>query len=55
MTYKRNGVDETVNLAGLPPQNTDVMQKARIITQVARTLIGVSGIERIWLRANGQP
>jgi spore germination protein GerM len=55
MTYPRNGVDETVNLAGLPPQNTDVMQKARIITQIARTLIGVSGIERVWLEANGQP
>jgi spore germination protein GerM len=55
MTYARNGVDETVNLAGLPLQNADVMQKHRIITQIARTLIGVSGIERIWLEANGQP
>ena len=54
-TYKRHGADETVNLAGLPPQNTDALQKARIITQVARTLIGVSGIERIWLEADGKP
>jgi hypothetical protein len=56
MTYKRHGADETVNLAGLPPRDTtDVMRTARIITQIARTLIGVSGIERIWLEADGQP
>lgn len=54
MTFKRHGADETVNLAGLPPQDADVMQKVRIITQIARTLIGVSGIERIWLRDGGQ-
>jgi hypothetical protein len=56
MTYKRHGADETVNLTGLPPNNaTDVRRQARIITQIARTLIGVSGIERIWLEGNGQP
>jgi spore germination protein GerM len=56
MTYKRHGADETVNLAGLPPPGTtDVMRKARIITQVARTLIGVSGIERISLEVDGEP
>jgi hypothetical protein len=56
MTYKSHGVDETVNLAGLPLQNVDdTMQKHRIITQIARTAIGVSGIERIWLEANGRP
>jgi spore germination protein GerM len=55
MTYTRHGADETVNLTGLPLQNADVMQKHRIITQIARTLIGVSGIERIWLEANGRP
>jgi spore germination protein GerM len=54
MTYKRHGADETLNLAGLPHDAT-VMQKARIITQIARTLIGVSGIERIWLRDEGRP
>jgi spore germination protein GerM len=55
MTYKGHGADETVNLAGLPPEASDVMRKTRIITQIARTLIGVSGIERIWLQADGQP
>lgn len=53
MTYKRHGADETLNLAGLPHDAT-VMQKARIITQMARTVIGVSGIERIWLRDEGR-
>lgn len=55
MTYKRHGADETVNLAGLPLQSADVLQKPRIITQIARTLIGVSGIARIWLEADGKP
>ncbi len=54
MTYKGDGADETLNLAGLP-QNANVMQKARIITQMTRTVIGVSGIERIWLRDGGRP
>jgi spore germination protein GerM len=55
LTYKRHGADEAVNLAGLPPEASDVMRKTRIITQIGRTLIGVSGIERIWLQADGQP
>jgi spore germination protein GerM len=56
MTYERHGADETVDLSGLPPQNTlDPIEKARIITQIARTMIGVSGIERIWIEANGKP
>jgi hypothetical protein len=54
MTYKGHGADETLKLAGLP-RNANVMQKARIITQMARTVIGVSGIERIWLRDGGRP
>lgn len=29
--------------------------KVRVITQVARTVIGVSSIQRIWLRADGKP
>jgi spore germination protein GerM len=55
LSYKRHGADGTVNLTGLPSQDTlDVMEKARIITQIARTLIGVSGIERVWLRSDGR-
>ena len=56
MTYKRHGADETVNLAGLPPRaTTDAMRTARIVSQIARTLIGLSGIQRIWLEADDQP
>jgi spore germination protein GerM len=54
MTYARHGADQTVNLAGLPP-DADSIGKHRIIAQIARTLIGVSGIERIWLEADGEP
>ena len=55
MTYERHGADETVNLSGLPQEGADVLQQHRIITQIARTLIGVSGIERVWLLNEGRP
>ena len=54
MTYRRHGAEATINL-GMPLQDADVLQKHRMITQIARTVIGVSGIERIWLEANGEP
>lgn len=54
LTFEPHGADTTVNLAGLP-QDADAMQTARIITQVARSLIGRSGIERIWLQDRGRP
>ena len=31
------------------------MSSARVVTQIARTLIGVSGTERVWLRSGGRP
>jgi spore germination protein GerM len=55
MTYERHGADETVDLVGLPPEGVDVLQQLRLITQIARTLIGASGIERVWLRNEGRP
>ena len=55
MTYKRHGADETVNLSGLPREGADVLQQHRIITQLTRTLIGVSGTERVWLLNEGRP
>ena len=55
LTYERHGADQTVNLAGLPREGADVLRQARIITQVARTLIGVSGTERVWLLDEGRP
>jgi hypothetical protein len=55
MTYRRHGADETVNFAGLPREGAGVLQQARIITQITRTLVGVSGIERVWLLHEGRP
>jgi spore germination protein GerM len=55
MTYERHGADQTVNFSGLPEERVDVLRQARIITQVARTLIGVSGTERVWLLNEGHP
>jgi spore germination protein GerM len=54
MRFKRHGADETVNLSGLP-ERVGVLRQARIITQLVRTLIGVSGIERVWLLNDGRP
>ena len=55
MTFTRHGADETINLSGLPREGVDVLQQHRIITQIARTAIGVSGIERVWLLNEGRP
>ncbi|MGH3039194.1 MAG: GerMN domain-containing protein [Gaiellaceae bacterium] len=55
MTFERHGVDELINLSRLSEQGVDVLQQHRIITQLVRTLIGVSGIERVWLLNEGRP
>lgn len=56
ITFRRHGADATVHLVGLPALHEgDVMATARIVAQIARTLIGVSGIERVWLRDEGEP
>jgi len=45
-----------VDLAGLPaPGRAGPVRLTRIGTQIARSLIGVSGITRIWIRSNGRP
>jgi hypothetical protein len=52
----RGGTGAVIELAGLPPvKGTDPLTRVRVITQVARTVIGVSSIERIWLRSEGEP
>jgi spore germination protein GerM len=43
-----------VNLSGLPLDGSPV-NRVRVITQVTRTLIGLSGIERVRLRNEGTP
>jgi hypothetical protein len=55
MTYARHGADQTVSFSGLPQEGVDVLRQARIITQITRTLIGVSGTERVWLLNDGRP
>lgn len=48
------GTGEVIDLAGLPA-DADALRRVRIITQVARTVIGVSGVRRIWIRSDGEP
>lgn len=55
MTSERHGADVTVNLSALPPEDADVLRQHRAITQITRTVIGVSGIERVWLLNDGRP
>ena len=53
-TYPR-GSGAFVDLAGLPPaDDAAAVLKVRVITQVARTLIGLNDIERVWLRVEGR-
>ena len=50
-----------INVSGLPPAKgrqgaeATLGQRVRVITQIARTLIGVSGIERVEIRADSNP
>jgi spore germination protein GerM len=55
MTYERHGADQTVSFSGLPQEGVDVLTQVRIITQLVRTLIGVSGTERVWVLNEGRP
>jgi spore germination protein GerM len=48
------GTGAVVNLSGLDAVG-DGLDRARVITQVVRTLVGVSGIERVWFRSDGRP
>lgn len=43
-----------VDLAGLP-EEANAVERVRVITQIARSLVGLSGIERVRLRSNGEP
>jgi spore germination protein GerM len=48
------GTGAVVNLSGLEAVG-GTLDRARVITQVVRTLVGVSGIERVWFRSDGRP
>jgi spore germination protein GerM len=62
LTLKGRGSRLAVaNLTGLPPaqgrhgQEASLGMRVRVITQVARTLIGVSGIAAVEIRVGGRP
>lgn len=49
----RNSTLAIVDLSGLP-ESDDVIDNARIIFQITRTLVGVSGIHEVVIRAQGK-
>jgi spore germination protein GerM len=51
----QGGAEAVVDFAQLPSAGVSGVERARIIAQVARTLIDLGGIERVRLRADGQP
>jgi hypothetical protein len=48
------GTGAVLNLDGLPI-DSNVFQRIRIITQIVRTTLGVSGKERVWIQSDGEP
>jgi spore germination protein GerM len=54
MTSRDYGATVVLDFKGLSGVN-DGLERARIITQIVRTLTGVSGVDRVWLREEGQP
>jgi spore germination protein GerM len=50
------GTGAVVNLSGLDSV-TDGLDRARVITQIVRTLVGISygSVDRVWLREDGKP
>ncbi|TML17505.1 MAG: GerMN domain-containing protein [Actinobacteria bacterium] len=55
-SLSRTSGTATVDLGDMPSvDETGAVNVARVVTQVARTLIGLSGIERVRLRVDGQP
>lgn len=49
------GEEAVVDVAGLPQATAGGVTRVRVLTQFIRTLIGVSGIQRMRLRSDGQP
>ena len=56
IVQRRKDSTATVDLAGLPPlENANGTTIARIGTQIARTLIGLSDVARVRIESNGDP
>ena len=53
-SLRLDGSSAVVNLVGLP-MDADGVDRARVITQITRSLVGLSGIEQVWLREHGEP
>lgn len=52
---RATGSQAFVDLSGLPSaEESDALLKVRVMTQIARTLIGLSDIERVRLRVDGR-
>lgn len=56
------GTDAFINLTGIPPvagippgKQPSVLMRVRALTQLARTLIGLSDIARVWVRVDSRP
>lgn len=55
LSYKGpGGTDAVVDLHGLPIDEP-AYRTLQAITQIGRTVIGLSGISRVWLRDDGKP
>jgi spore germination protein GerM len=55
LSFRGHGTTGAVVDLSALPATQDGVERARVVTQIARTLIGVSGIERVWLRSDGRP
>ncbi|HEX6506033.1 MAG TPA: GerMN domain-containing protein [Chloroflexota bacterium] len=56
-SFSTRGFGETeavVDLSGLP-ESANGVDRVRMITEVTRTLVGVSGLQRVWLHDDGHP
>jgi hypothetical protein len=53
-SLRMEGGNAFIDFSGLP-DTTSPVERFRIITQLTKSLTGVSGIERIWLRDDGRP
>ena len=52
---RARGSEARVDLSGLPSAaQSGALLRVRVMTQVARTLIGLNDIERVWLRVDGR-
>lgn len=55
LTLRMEGTGTAVvDVDGLP-QEANAVERVRVITQIARSLVGLSGIERVRLRSAGEP